>query len=107
MAAQGQGNRMQDHGQIARAFAAWQRSHQKLCDAEERLAAATLAWQQGLQPQPDNLRQEVEGLKAEQDWRYDVAAEALRNRRNTGAVPVAVSPTPRPGLASGRSPQSA
>lgn len=98
---------MQDHGQIARAFAAWQRAHQKLCDAEERLAAATLAWQQGLQPRPDALQQEVQRLKAEQDWRYDAAADALRNRRGgpAGAMPEAAPP--RSALAGGTSPQPA
>lgn len=71
---------MQDHGQIARAFAAWQRAHQKLSDGEERLAAATRGWQQGLQPRPDGLQAEVLTLKAEQDLRYELAAEVLRNR---------------------------
>lgn len=66
---------MQDHGQIARAFAAWQRAHQKLSDAEERLAAATRGWKQGLQPRPDGLQAEVITLKAEQDLRYELAAE--------------------------------
>lgn len=75
---------MQDQGQIARAFAAWQRAHQKLCDAEERLAVATAAWKKGLQPRPDALHDEMLSLKAEQEWRYDVAAETLRKRRGTG-----------------------
>ncbi len=104
MALQDQGyQNMQDHGQIARAFAAWQRAHQKLCDAEERLAAATLAWQQGLQPRPDTLLQDVQRLKAEQDWRYAAAADALRNRRGTSAATAAA----RPGLAGGSAPQPA
>jgi hypothetical protein len=81
---------MQDQAQIARAFAAWQRAHQKLCDAEERLAAATQAWQQGRQPRPDALYEEVLSLKAEQEWRYDVAAQALR-RRNNGDSPLAAA----------------
>jgi hypothetical protein len=98
---------MQDQGQIARSFAAWQRAYQQLGEAEQRLAAATLAWQQGLQPRPDGLRQEVLGLKAEQDWRYGAAAEALRNRHNTGAVPVALPAVPRPGMAGGCSPHPA
>lgn len=82
---------MQDHGQIARAFAAWQRAHQALCDAEERLAAATAAWQQGTQPRPDALYNEVTALKAEQDWRYDAAADALRHRGDSGPAPLAAS----------------
>jgi hypothetical protein len=82
---------MQDNGQIARAFGAWQRAHEKLCDAENRLVSATDAWKKGLQPKPDSLQAEVQALKAEQDWRYDAAAEALRSRRSTGAVPVGVS----------------
>jgi hypothetical protein len=53
------------------------------------------------------LHNEVVSLKAEQDWRYDIAAEALRNRRSTGAVPVAVSAVPRPGAAGGSSPLAA
>lgn len=81
---------MQDQAQIASAFAAWQRAHQQLCDAEERLAAATQAWQQGRQPRPDTLANEVNRLKAEQEWRYDAAAQALR-RRHTGGSPLAAA----------------
>jgi hypothetical protein len=81
---------MQDHGQIARAFAAWQRAHQKLSDAEARLATATAAWQQGLQAPPDALANEVLVLKAEQDLRYEVAADALRrSRRDPGPTALA------------------
>jgi hypothetical protein len=76
---------MQDQAQIARAFAAWQRAHQQLCDAEEKLAAATQAWQQGRAPRPDALHTQVASLKAEQEWRYDAAAQALRRRHNGGA----------------------
>ncbi|MFC5496879.1 hypothetical protein ACFPOE_04970 [Caenimonas terrae] len=81
---------MQDQGQIqiARAFGAWQRAHQKCCEAEERLAAAVLAWKQGLQPRPDALQAEVLSLKAEQERHYDVAAQALRSR-NSGPAPLA------------------
>ena len=82
---------MQDHGPIARAFAAWQHAHQKHCDAEARLAAATDAWQQGRQPRPDHLYNEVLVLKAEQELRYEVAAETLRNRRTTGPAPLVAS----------------
>jgi len=98
---------MQDHGQIARAFAAWQRAHQKLCDAEERLAAANRDWQQGLQPRPDTLQAEVVSLKADQDRHYDIAAEALRNRGEAAAAATAVSAPGRPGAAGGSSPQRA
>jgi len=86
---------MQDHGPIARAFAAWQRAYQKLSDAEARLAAATDAWQQGRQPRPDALYDEVLSLKAEQQLRYDIASETLRDRRSTGAAPHAALPSLR------------
>jgi hypothetical protein len=95
---------MQDHGQIARAFAAWQGAHQKLSDAQERLAVATQGWQQGLQPRPDGLQAEVLTLKAEQDLRYELAAEALRNRGKAGAT---VAAQGRPGAAGGSSAQPA
>jgi hypothetical protein len=91
-----QGVQMQDHGQIARAFAAWQRAHKKLCDAEDRLAEATVAYQEGRRTRPDELREEVLSLRAEQDWRYTVAADALR-RRNTGAPGAAASAAAGPG----------
>lgn len=97
---------MQDHGQIARAFAAWQRAHQKLSDAEAQLAAATTGWQQGLQPRPDGLQAEVITLKAEQDLRYELAAEALRNRGNGVTAANAAGPG-RPGAAGGSSSQPA
>lgn len=96
---------MQDHGEIARAFAAWQRAHQKLSDAEAQLAAATVGWQQGLQPRPDGLQAEVITLKAEQDLRYELAADALRNR---GKVTAADAAAPdRPGAAGGSPAQPA
>lgn len=82
---------MQTDG-IANAFAAWQRAHQKLTEAELRLESATLAYQRGLAPPPDSLRTEVAGLKAEQDWRYDLAADSLR-RRNTRPASAAPSET--------------
>lgn len=91
---------MQDQGKIARAFAAWQRAHQSLCEAEDRLANAVQAWQDGLQPRPDALHAEVVRLKAEQDWRYEAAAEALRDR---GDAPAGT----KPGLPGGSSAQPA
>ncbi len=95
---------MQDHGQIARAFAAWQRAHKKLSDAEERLATATRGWQQGLQPRPEGLQAEVLTLKAEQDLRYELAAETLRNRGKAAENAPAQG---RPGAAGGSSAQLA
>lgn len=94
---------MQDQGKIARAFAAWQRAHQSLTDAEERLASAVQAWQEGLQPRPDALHAEVMRLKAEQDWRYEAAAEAMRNRGGAPAGPVHLAV---PGLPGGSSAQA-
>lgn len=72
---------MQDQGQIARAFAAWQRAHQRFIDAEHRLAAATQAFQQGRAPRPDALHEEMLTLKAAQDSCYAEAAESLRSSR--------------------------
>lgn len=98
---------MQDDGQIARAFAAWQSTYQKLCEAEVRLATANQAHQQGLIPCPEELRSEVLRLKAEQDWRYQEAAQSL-HRRNT--QPETDRPSPastRPGLPGGSSAQPA
>lgn len=95
---------MQDQGQIARAFAAWQRAHQLLTQAEDRLAAAVQAWQDGLQPRPDALHAEVVRLKAEQDWRYEAAAAALRNR---GAGSAGSAPQPGSGLPGGSPAQAA
>lgn len=76
---------MQDQGQIARAFAAWQKAHQKLTEAELRLAAASQAFQRGLAPRPEQLHQEVLDLKAEQEWRYSVAADSLRQKHGGAA----------------------
>lgn len=75
---------MHDQGQIARAFASWQKAHQKLTEAELRLAAATQAFQQGIAPRPDQLHREVLDLKAEQEWRYSVAADTLRQKHSAG-----------------------
>ena len=86
---------MQDQGQIASAFAAWQRANAKLGVAEERLAAATAAWKQGQCARPDALQAEVAALKAEQEWRYDVAADTLRSSRNSGPAPLAPASGPR------------
>jgi hypothetical protein len=98
---------MQNHGQIARAFAAWQRAHERLCEAELRLQAATLAHQHGSAPKPDALRQEVLGLKAEQEWRYDIAADALRKKNTPVAVDAAAAIAPRPNLRGGPAAQLA
>lgn len=84
---------MQDQAEIARAFGAWQRAHQKLCEAETRLAAAEQAHQQGRGARPDVLRKEVLSLKAEQEWRYDEAAASL-HRKNTPADVHKPSPAP-------------
>lgn len=78
---------MQKQRQIARAFTAWQSAHQRFSEAETRLAAATLAFKQGLAPSPDALRQELLVLKAEREWRYDEAAECLRRSRTGSGSP--------------------
>lgn len=85
---------MQDQRHIAGAFGAWQRANQKLCEAELRLESALDMHRRGLAPSPDALRNEVLSFRAEQEWRFDAAADALRRKHSGSMAAVRAAPSP-------------